>query len=176
MNRESCFELGYTLKPHGLKGDIEVKLDVDYPEAYIELESVFVEQNGRLVPFFIEDLQLKPNGKARVKFEEVDTFEDAEKLKSCPLFLPLELLPALDEGQFYFHEVVGYEVLDTIQGSVGTISGFVDGNAYPIMLLDHKGKEILVPVTNEIVNTANHEAKTLEVTLPEGLIDVYLSE
>ncbi len=57
MNKEACFQLGYVAKIHGIHGEVSIVLDVDNPEYYQNLESVFVEFNSRLVPFFIEHMQ-----------------------------------------------------------------------------------------------------------------------
>lgn len=70
MNIDACYQLGYVIKKHGVKGEVSVLLDVDFPEEYSELESVFVEINQKLVPFFIEAIQIRDD-KAVIKFEHI---------------------------------------------------------------------------------------------------------
>ena len=50
IDKESCYFLGKIVRTSGLKGDVSVFLDVDEPESYAELDSVFVERKGALVP------------------------------------------------------------------------------------------------------------------------------
>ena len=88
MNIDECYQLGHVIKTHGLKGEVNIFLDVDHPSEYQELGSVFVEINQKLVPFFIESIQLKGN-KALVKFEDVDSLEEAEELQSKRIYRPL---------------------------------------------------------------------------------------
>ena len=64
MTVDHCFELGKTLRPHGTKGELLIGLAVDKPEHYIKKESVFIEINKKLVPFFIKKLTLLQNSKA----------------------------------------------------------------------------------------------------------------
>ena len=175
MRKEDCFELGYITTLHGLKGDLVLHLDVDFPEDYQGLESVFVDMNHNLVPFFIDALRLKGN-KATISFEDVNSIEEAESLKGKAVFLPLSFLPKLPEGQFYYHEVIGYQVVDQTLGEIGEVLFFNDGSAQTIMVFDHKGHEVLVPVIDEILLKADHSEKQLQVNLPEGLLDVYLEE
>ena len=52
MTVDECYLLGYIIKAHGLKGEVQVAIDADSPEAYQDLESVFVQQGQQLVPFF----------------------------------------------------------------------------------------------------------------------------
>ncbi len=174
MNKESCFELGKIIKPHGLQGELQIYLDVDEPTAYKNLESVFVEINDNLVPFFVESLSLNGN-KGIIAFEDVESFEDAEKLRDHKLHLPLALLPELPDGKFYYHEVIGYTVVDQQEGALGTVASILSGKAQDLLEMDYQGKEILIPLIDEIVLGANHEDKTLNVNLPKGLLDLYLS-
>jgi len=92
VNIDECYQLGYVIKPRGLKGELDVFIDSDSPENYKTLESVFVEIEQKLIPFFIEYIQIRDN-RAILKFEDVDDVDKASDLKSCPLHLPLELLP-----------------------------------------------------------------------------------
>ena len=75
MRLDDCFELGHIQKPHGLKGELSIFLDTDFPEDYEDLGSVFVLDENGLVPFFMEYIQLTSDQKAIVKFEDIDTFD-----------------------------------------------------------------------------------------------------
>lgn len=173
MHIDECFQLGYVIKRHGLSGEVSILLDVDIPQAYQELESVFVEINDKLVPFFIESLSLKGN-KAIVRFEDVDTADQAESLRGHKLFLPLKALPGLGEGQFYYHDIIGYQVVDAASGVVGEVKDVYASPNQDLLAVDYQGKEILIPINDEIVQKADHTAREVRVTLPEGLLDIYL--
>lgn len=176
MNKDQCYELGYVEKPHGIQGDVQIYLDVDDPSEYSKLESVFVEINSRLVPFFIEKIFPKPKGRFVVSFEDVDDKEQAEKVTSCKLWLPLDLLPQLSGNKFYFHEIIGFSVVDIHQGDIGTINSVYNSTNQDILAVDHKGFEVLVPVNDQIIKTVNRSEQFVEVELPEGLIDIYISD
>lgn len=172
MDFEECYQLGYILKTHGLKGEVVFVIDADQPEAYQELESVFVEQNKKPVPFFIEHLQIS-GSKAIVKFEEVDSLEEAQHLKGAGLFLPLAFLPNLEDG-YYFHELKGYVVEDSLLGRLGNITGVLDAGNQTLLAMEFKQKEVLIPLVDEIVTRVDKSAKTVFTTLPHGLLDLYL--
>ena len=119
MSQDDYYRLGEVIKTHGIKGEVTVHLDVDFPEAYHELESVFLEQEGRLVPFFIDAIHIH-SSKAHIQFEDIHSQEEAKALVKCALFLPVSLLPELPKGKFYYHDLIGCEVLEgeTILGKV----------------------------------------------------------
>lgn len=172
---DDCFKLGHIVKKHGLKGELSILLDVDYPEDYTELESVFVEINKQLVPFFIERLQL--NGeRGIVKFEDVDDLPSAERLFKSDLYLPVENLPELGEGQFYYHEVVGYSVQDKSLGKIGQVTQVYEFPNQDLFGVDHQSKEVLIPINDQLIVKVDHQLKQVDVDLPEGLLDVYLED
>lgn len=175
MKVEDCFEFGYVAKIHGYKGEVVLALDVDDPEAYEYLESLFILIKGNLVPYFVETLRLQGD-KAVVKLEDVASQEAAQALVGNALFLPLSNLPALEEDQFYYHDIVGYRVIDAALGALGEVTNVYELPQQALIAMNYQEKEVLIPISDAIVRKANHDRKELEVTLPEGLLDIYLNE
>src|SRR6056297_3128710 len=174
MTKEECFYLGRIVSKFSFKGEVLIKLDTDEPESYLEMESVFVEYDNNLVPFFIERSSLQKSNLLRVKFEEVDTEEDADDLMKCDLYLPLNLLPELGEDQFYFHEIIGYTVEDENYGLVGTLTGVNDTTSQALFEIEKNVKQILIPMNDEFLVKVDKTNNKIHVKTPEGLIDLYL--
>jgi 16S rRNA processing protein RimM len=175
MTKDDCYELGKVVKTHGLKGELSIYLDVDVPGEYEELDSLLVEREGQLVPYFVEALNLQGQ-RAIVKLEEVNDITTASELVGCPLWLTLDNLPELDEDQFYYHEIVGYSVVDVESGPIGRVASVATLPHQDLLVVDHLGHEVLIPITDDIVLGHDAEAKTITVRLPEGLLDVYLEK
>ena len=152
-----------------------MKLDSDDPELYESMESVFVSLRDSLVPFFIEQSRLHKSSLLRIKFEDVDSEEEADRIMGSELYLPLEFLPPLEGNKFYFHEVIGFKVIDQHFGEIGTITSINDSTSQALFIIDFKGKEVLIPIIDEFLTKVDREQKTIEVNTPKGLIDLYLS-
>ncbi|WP_120200337.1 ribosome maturation factor RimM [Ichthyenterobacterium magnum] len=176
MQKKDCFFLGKIVKKYSFKGELLIKLDTDEPELYEQLESVFIELKNNLVPFFIESSQLHKSELLRVKFEEVDTEQDADSLLKCGIYLPLEFLPKLEDDKFYFHEIIGFKVEDINHGNVGVIKSVNDSTAQSLFEIDRNGIEILIPMNDEFIEKIDKQNKTIYVKTPEGLIDLYLED
>ena len=173
MSLENYFEIGRIIKPHGLKGALNIQFDVDDPAEYSEMESVLVENDSDLIPFFISTLQINGN-KGIIKLEEINAIDEANELKKCRLFLPIETLPKLNDDQFYYHDVIGYTITDKIAGKLGAIKNIFTGGNQDLIEMSYKGKDILIPIADDIVGKADHQQKQLFVDLPDGLLDIYL--
>lgn len=172
MGVDDCYQLGHVIKTHGLKGEVQILLDVDIPEQYKNLESIFVLRNNSLVPFFLEWVQVNGN-KALVKIDEIDDIEMAKTLVSSEVYLPLSSLPELDENQFYFHEIIGFDLLDG-DNLIGKIKNVYALSPQNLIEVDHKGIDVLVPLNDEVIKTVDKEAKKVLAELPDGLLDVYI--
>lgn len=175
MRKEDCFYLGKIAKKFSYKGEVLAYLDTDEPGLYEKMESVFVELNNHLVPFFILESRLHKNDFLRIRFEDMDNEEAADRILGCELYLPLTALPALEGNKFYFHEIIGFAAEDKRLGNVGIITGVNDNSAQPLFEIKKGETEILIPMIDDFIIKVDRENKTILLDTPEGLIDLYLS-
>lgn len=175
MRKEDCFFLGKIVSKHSYKGEVLVKLDTDEPEIYENMESVFVALGNHLVPFFIEKSRLHKSSLLRVQFEDVFDEEGANKIMGADLYLPLDLLPELSGNKFYYHEIVGFTLKDEVHGTIGTVTGVNDRSSHALIEADHQGKQLLIPISDEIIIEVDRKNRLIVVRTPEGLVDLYLS-
>jgi len=174
MRKEDCFYLGKIAKKFSFKGEVLIYLDTDEPELYENMESVFVEFNKNLVPFFIENSSLHKNDFLRVQFEDVDSEEEADSILNCDVYLPLSMLPKLEGNKFYFHEVIGFEIEDKRLGIFGKIVSINDATAQPLFEVLNGKVEILIPMIDQFLIKIDRENKKVIMDLPEGLVEMYL--
>lgn len=172
MTKEQCFQLGKITKPFGYKGQVIFFLDVDEPDNYAGLDTVFVEVKGTLLPYFIKDLKISGN-KATVTFEDISA-DEAQSLVGCNLYLPLEVLPKLTGNKFYYHEVIGWQVIDSEKGDIGTIASVIDYPAQALFQIMKNDKEILIPIIDQVIKKVDRKEKKMFIEAPNGLIDLYL--
>lgn len=175
MRKEDCFYLGKIVSKYSFKGEVLVKIDTDEPELYDTMESVFVSLRNNLVPFFISKCRLHKSQLLRIDFEDVNSEDDADKIMGSELYLPLSFLPELSGNKFYFHEVIDFKVIDDIHGDIGIIQSINDTTSQALFEILKGDKQLLIPINDDIITQVDREAKTIHVTTPEGLVDLYLS-
>tara|TARA_R110000850_G_scaffold277120_1_gene423031 strand:+ start:11223 stop:11747 length:525 start_codon:yes stop_codon:yes gene_type:complete len=174
MQKEECFYLGKIVRKYSFKGEVLIKLDTDEPELYTEMESVFVDYNNNLIPFFIEQSGLHKSTLLRVRFEDVDTEQKADEIIGLDVYLPLSFLPELEDDQFYYHEIIGFSAEDVNFGKIGIVKGVNDSAAQALFEIERDGKQILIPVNDDFIKKVDKKSKTLLLDTPEGLIEMYL--
>lgn len=171
MGFDDCYLLGHLIKTHGLRGELTAHFDVDFPEEYQELESVFVDQNGKLVPFFIESISIQ-GSKVLIAFEDVEDIDTASQFVGSSLYLPLENLPPLPDGKYYFHQLIGLTLYHN-ESVIGEVKELYDLPNNRLIGVDHNGTEILIPLTEEIIRDVNLADEKISASLPEGLLEVF---
>ncbi|MFN4122749.1 MAG: ribosome maturation factor RimM [Flavobacteriales bacterium] len=174
-NRDNVFELGYFVKKSGIDGSLILSIDADKPQNYLKMESIFVDINNQLVPFFISKIHAQRSNEFLVKLEDIHTTEEAELLCGKTVYADVSLLPELKENQFYYHEIIGWRVIDQDQGEIGVVKDVIEGKQQDIIQLDYYGKEILIPLVDDFFVKSDRQEKALYFDLPKGLVEVYLS-
>lgn len=178
MNIDECYYLGYTSKVQGKQGELIAKLDVDNLSRYNKLESVMIRLNkndNSLVPFFISQAQVLNNGTLKIKIEDINTTTQAEVLVGKELYLPLHMLPKLSGNKFYFHEVIGFSVIDNVKGNIGKIFNVLEFPHQAILEVKNaEEKEILIPINDQVIKSVHRAEKIIQIVAPEGLIELYL--
>ena len=174
MTKNDCFFFGKVTKTHGLKGEMTIKLDVANPADFKDLRYLLIEERGGLIPYFIESQKITGD-KMFVQLQDVKKMEQAIVFLGKAVYLPNELMPQLEEDEFYYNEIIGFKLIDETIGEIGAISDVLEYPTQAVIQVMKDGKEILIPIHDDIIHKVDKKAKTLTVKAPEGLIDMYLN-
>jgi 16S rRNA processing protein RimM len=174
MKKDQCYHLGKITKPHGLKGEVQIWLDVDLPEDYDDLEGLFLEHKGEMVPYIVEQIQIRGK-KSILKLEDFKKIEDTEKIVGADVYLPLKKLPKLKGNQFYYHDVIGYDVCnEEVTNVIGVLKAIYESTGQDLFAIEKDEKEILIPIVDDFILAINHKEKNIVLNVPDGLIELYL--
>lgn len=171
---DNYFYLGKIIKPNGYKGKVNAWLDTDEPGLYANLQMLFIPANGMPVPYFVEEMNLV-NNKVVITFQDVDSLEKAEALSQAEMYLPLSELPPLSGKKFYYHEVAGFTISDKHHGKLGKIEQVLEYPNQAVFQVFYHDKEVLIPISNNIIRSVDRNKKEIQIEAPEGLIELYIS-
>ncbi len=165
-------EIGYISKTHGLKGHVILRLNelINIDEEIIK--SIFIDLNGSQVPYFIEEC--KPNNSGYIlKLETIDTIDTSKKLIGKKAFSLPDFLLENDES---LNEFIGYAIIDSKLGNIGTISAVDEKTDNAIIKVIHPtGIEIILPFNDDFIIEIDDDLKTIKFNAPDGLVELYLN-
>jgi 16S rRNA processing protein RimM len=172
---DKLVKIGFTKKPHGLKGEIKLQIDDQYLEDLMETEVVLLTIKGKPTPYFIEDIRV--GNAILAKFEDVDTVEAANEIASKEMSLREQDI-LTDEERTYeeepgmeYEDCVGYKIMDG-DLFVGEIEEVVEFPQQEMAILTREGKDILIPLNVAFVLKRDDASKTIFMELPKGLLDL----
>ena len=170
---KDLIEIGYTKKPHGLKGEIKVNIKDKYLEDFLRSNCLFLDLNRSIIPHFILDIRNTKH--LLVLFEDVDSIGEAEKIAGKKIMLrEKDLIPEeekvleLEVLEYAFAE--GFVMEDVIQGLIGTILSVEEFPQQEMAFVEYKDREVLVPMIDHFIVEINKKEKRILVELPEGML------
>ncbi|MCC2864537.1 ribosome maturation factor RimM [Anaerovorax odorimutans] len=160
--------IGKIVNAVGLKGEVKVYCYTDRKERFEELERVYVEDT----PYPIANVRYQANV-AILRLEGIDDRNQAEAQKGKNVSILESDLERLPEDTYYVRDLLGIAVADEEGRVLGSLSDVVQSSAqdlYEIKL--ESGKKILLPAVRKFVLSVDMENRTMNVKLPEGLLDL----
>ena len=167
-------EIGQLKKAHGLQGELKGKVDERFWEDLMEAQAVFLEHKGDKAPYFIE--YARGGAPLILKLEDIDTKEAASELTNKRLYLRREDVQLDDEailsGDLVFGYLKGYTLHTTAVGEVGPIVRVDEYPQQEMAIVAYQDREVLVPLREAWITALDKAQKTVEMDLPEGLLDL----
>ncbi len=160
-------EIGQIVNTHGLRGDLKVMPWCDDPEIFDELAYVIIDGEE----FDIEKSRMQKN-MVLLKLAGIDDINDAEKYRNKILTVPREELGDLPEGTYYICDLLGCCVTTDQGRELGKIRDIIKTGSNDVYVVeDEGGKQVLIPVINEVVLSVDIEEKKIVIKPLKGLID-----
>lgn len=168
---------GTFTKTHGVRGELNALLDID-PD-YFESHDCFIcMEEGIPTPFFVESFRPKGTSASLIKPENVDSEEEAKLFVGKSIYIDKkQYREYLDENPDsegeYASDLIGWSVIDSASGEkIGTIVDLNLDTANPLFIVEAAAdaSRIMIPVAEEFITDMNDEDKTINMSLPEGLL------
>jgi 16S rRNA processing protein RimM len=163
--------LGRILKADGFDGSVTIKLEEAFREKIPEMESVFLEIDGKPVPFFISESESTVNDILRLKFNGYDSIERIKEFLGCKVYLTsvgTGKSKVLNSSGF-----TGFTVFLPGNKLLGAVTDIIENPGQILLILKSPtGKEILIPFHEDFIILINKRKKLIEMDLPEGLAEI----
>jgi 16S rRNA processing protein RimM len=172
MLRETTTYTGVITRTHGIDGALIIRFDNLEAERYQKAESIFIETDGLLVPFFIEDYTVRDSQTAIVNLCELPNEKVARKVTGLRVFIENKYLKKVKHKASELEQIYGYAIEAKGKGIIGKLTSIIDNPVNPLMVVDAGGREILIPLADQFFCSIDKRGKTILLDLPEGLLDL----
>ena len=174
MKKQDCYYLGKIVSKYSFKGEILLKL-ASRDLLNVKPRSIFIDINNSLVPFSIVKIWLHKSMLLRMLLDEVNSETQADKILNKHTYLNKNDLPVLDKKEFYFEEIIGFQIIDSKLGKIGIIDSINSQTTQTLALVDNsKGNIVMVPLVEAFIDEIDKKDNVIYVTLPKGLLDLNL--
>ena len=166
---EEVYCIGKFTRTHGVQGEMAMSFTDDVFDR-TDCPYLVCSMDGILVPFFIEEYRFKSDTVALIKFEGVDSAEQARRFTNIEVFYPTEYAEENDELAWSYF--VGFQIIDEKEGILGEIE-FVDESTINTLFVINRpnGEELLIPAQEAFITDMDHKKRTITMNLPEGMVE-----
>jgi 16S rRNA processing protein RimM len=163
--------IGRITKVSGFEGAVTVKIDKRFSGDLPDNEPVFLEIEGRPVPFFISESEYSGADILKVKFKYYESTEKVKEFVGCRIFsTSCKPEPHKDDD---IADLAGYGVYTGENTLLGNISEIIENpGQWLIVVITPEGKEILIPFHSDFIISISRKKKTLRMRIPEGLTQI----
>jgi 16S rRNA processing protein RimM len=163
--------LGRITKVSGYEGAVAIKLEKFFIENIPSMESVFLEIEGRPVPFFIADIDYSGADMLRLQFEGYDSAEKISEFTGCRVYLTSGREKE-KKGKEDFN-LTGYSVFTGEDKLLGTISEIIENpGQWLINVVSSDRKNYLIPLHEDFIVSIDKKKKSIRMDLPDGLTEI----
>jgi 16S rRNA processing protein RimM len=172
-NRDDLIIVARAVRTRGLKGELVADVLTDFPERFESLsELTGVDPRGERKQLELESHWFQ-NDRMVLKFAGYDSVESAKALVGYDLGIPEAERVELAEGEYYNWELEGCAVENKLGQSVGKVREVVRTGGVELLLVeDETGREVFIPIAQEIVIEIDVAGKKILIDPPEGLLDL----
>lgn len=166
-------KVGFVHKPHGINGEVVIRFQEEYYETLEEYPTLLLEIDNLLVPFFIakEGLRFKSAESVITQLEWIDSDKKAKEL--CGYSVYVDRMDVIElEDEMSPHTLVGFHLMGEDQQPIGQITQVLDYAGNLLLEVDYQGKEVLVPLNEELIVRLDEDKKEIELRIAEGLLDL----
>ncbi|MFC3882597.1 ribosome maturation factor RimM [Bacillus songklensis] len=171
---EKWFNVGKIVNTHGVRGEVRVISKTDFVEERYTPGNklyIFKEKHEEPVEVIVASHRQHKSFDL-LTFEGYNNINQVEQFKDGIIKIPESQLEELEEGEFYYHEIIGCRVVTEAGEEIGKIKEILSTGANDVWVVQRKGgKDLLLPYIEDVVKEIDIEDKLVKIHVMEGLLD-----
>ena len=172
MTVQGGVKAGKISKPYGLQGDVHIILIPVVAQKLKVGNPLFIDIDGQRIPFFMEALDLVSAEQAIVKVEFINSVEEARKVCGRDVYIDAFKTENADSSSEKNNPLIAYRVFDLKLGEIGVLTDYIPNEMNPVWVIENRGREIMIPATEDFIQKIDHKNHLLHLELPEGITEL----
>jgi 16S rRNA processing protein RimM len=161
-------KIGSIINTFGIRGELKIKSYTDFPEMRFKVgQTIYIYYQDKYVPVVVKRMR-EHKGFILLTFEDLENINLVEKYKNCDLYIDLQHVHTLNQGEYYFFQLKGCDVYYN-NSMIGKVQAVEEGYQ-TILRIKVKDKEMLVPYVDRFVKGIDVEHKRIDVDIIEGML------
>ncbi len=161
--------IGTIGSPFGIRGEMKVRIDTDFPERFMDLDKVCLRQTDDTAAIHSVESVRFHKGQALLKVAGCDSIDQADNYRGALVLIPMENAVKLQPDEFYVHDLVGCSVVARGGRKLGTLRDILRSGANDIYVVDGPYGEVLLPAIKSVVKHVDVQQRVITIELMEGL-------
>jgi 16S rRNA processing protein RimM len=164
--------VGVIARTHGIRGQVIVNNETDFPESRFKPGATLFARkaDGPVEALHVQSVRFQ-QGRPILGLDGIGSIDEAERLAGAALKVPASEQDALPAGTFYYHELIGCEVVTAAGETIGKVASVEGTGGASRLVVRGPRNEVLIPLAEEIC-AVDVAAKRIVVTPPAGLLEV----
>jgi 16S rRNA processing protein RimM len=162
--------VGRVVKPHGVRGEMRVEPETDFPDRLLGLRDAYLIRGGRPVPVSVETVRQTADA-VLVKLAGITSPEEAAAWRGALLAVPREAAAVPPEGRFFVFDVIGMAVVMESGEPLGTVEEIIRTPGNDVFVVRGLRGEVLVPAIASVVLAVDTTTKRIVIRPLPGLLD-----
>ena len=167
---QDYFRVGVIANTHGIRGEVKVFPTTEDPQRFKGMKEILLDTGKEKLELEVASVKFFKN-LVILKFKGIDNINDIEKYKGMDLLVTRENAIPLEEGEYYIADIIGAKVVTEDGEDFGVLKDVLTTGANDVYVVEHEGKEVLLPVIPDCVLARDMEQKLVTIHVMKGLLD-----
>lgn len=167
---QDYFRVGVIANTHGIRGEVKVFPTTEDPQRFKGMKEILLDTGKEKLELEVASVKFFKN-LVILKFKGIDNINDIEKYKGMDLLVTRENAIPLEEGEYYIADIIGAKVVTEDGEDFGVLKDVLTTGANDVYVVEHEGKEVLLPVIPDCVLARDMEQKIVTIHVMKGLLD-----
>ncbi len=170
MKNRELISIGRVVNTHGIRGKLRIVYYNEEKTSFFRYKKILLRDSfGQLEPFEVTDARIHRKS-IIVQFKGFDNLDHAERLVGASVLVERSALPELDEGEYYWVDLIGMEVTTAKGDRVGELSDIIPTRGADVFVIEADEREVLVPATEEVIREIDLASRRMVICPVKGLM------